>query len=104
MEVNSLCEHNNKENIPPLIFPKQIHPFPLSVKSSNKNAHKRSLMIRKPLMDITHLFSLPIRLTNSALFAEFQLHSSISDCGLRKRKVVDLREKPLFKSMRRDFR
>ncbi|KAM3697538.1 hypothetical protein ACB098_06G120700 [Castanea mollissima] len=90
MEAVALCDHNNKENIPPT---KHTNPVPVNVQSFKKSTKRR--ILRKPLADITNLFN------NSAqLRADQESSNSLvptmfaSACApnSRKRKAIELEE------------
>ncbi|KAJ7948403.1 Serine/threonine-protein kinase [Quillaja saponaria] len=56
MEVIAICDQSNKENVPP-IHSNKSNPVPGIASSFKKSSNKRRLKTRRPLSDITNLFS-----------------------------------------------
>jgi hypothetical protein len=85
MESIALCDHNNKENIPP---PNNTNPVPVNVQSFKKRNKRR--MLRRPFADITHLFnnSAQIRADQESI-SLLPTFASVCVSNSRKRKAVE---------------
>ncbi|KAK4577736.1 hypothetical protein RGQ29_028022 [Quercus rubra] len=92
MEAVALCDHNNKENIPPS---KHTNPVTVNVQSFKKSTKRR--ILRKPLADITNLFNNSAQLradqeSSNSLVPTCTTFASACASRSRKRKAIELEE------------